>query len=50
MSGEIFRLLPREDTLLIGKAETIFVGPGAEEAAEEFIIELPEAEEAGKDQ
>ncbi len=37
MYAEVFKLLPREDTLLLGKAETIFIGPGADEAADEEL-------------
>jgi hypothetical protein len=38
MNAEVFKLLPREDTL-IHRAETIMVGPGADEAADEALAE-----------
>jgi len=39
MNAEVFKLLPREDTLTV-RAETIMVGAGADEAADEAIEEL----------
>jgi hypothetical protein len=48
MNAEVFKLLPREDTLRLGSAETIVVGEGADERADEIIEtqgqEVPSAE------
>ena len=47
MNAEVFKLLPREDTL-VHRAETIMVGPGADEAADEYPEEIGEGEEVPK--